>query len=175
MSSIIAHLITDDGEFELPSSASSVISPVVSPKSSSGKASELIDPKKSIIASESAKNVASGLADSSATSAASNLSSGQEKLIKGISHLGTAANIITAVGTVADIASNVMDNREAREMKKQQERNEKDKMKRETKKRKRYRRRSGAHPLSTTGVVQEMFNQSIGHTSYGASRLPGQR
>ena len=171
MSSVIAHLITNDGEFELPSSTASL----VSPKSSSGKVSEFIDPKKSIIASESAKNVAGGLADVSGANAAGDLSSGQEKLIKGFSHLGTAANIITAVGTLADIANNVMDNREAREMKNQQEKNQKEQMKREEKKRKRRRRRNPSHPLNTTGVVQEMFNQSIGHTSYGASRLPGQR
>lgn len=126
--------------------------------------SNLIDPKKSIIAQETAKNIASA-----------KITPMQDKLIKGFSNASTIANIITGVGTVADIANNVMDNREAREMKKQQERNEKEKMKRETKKQKRYRRRSSSHPLSTTGVVQEMFNQSIGHTSYGASRLPGQK
>lgn len=127
------------------------------------KVGDFVDPKDTIAASEAAKNVAN------------KVTPGQEKLIKSFGNLGRIASVITTVGTVTDIANNVMDNREAREMKKQQERNEKDKMKRETKRRKRYRRRSGSHPLSTTGVVQEMFNQSTGHTSYGASRLPGQR
>lgn len=127
------------------------------------KAGEFINPKDTLIAAETAKNVAS------------NVTPGQEKLIKSFGNIGTIANVLTGVGTVADIANNVLDNREARKMKEQQERNQKDKMKRETKKRKRHHRKSSAHPLSTTGVVQEMFNQSTGHTSYGASRLPGRR
>ena len=127
------------------------------------KAGEFIDPSSTIAAAEAAKNATSGV------------TAGQNKLIKSFTGLNKAANIITTVGTLADIANNVMDNREAREMKNQQEKNQKEQMKRETKKRKRRRRRSPSHPLNTTGVVQDMFQQSIGHSSYGASRLPGQR
>lgn len=102
------------------------------------------------------------------------ITSQQDSMINGMSRLGTAASLITGVGTVADIALNVMDNREAEKMKEQQERNVKEQDKQATAKRKKNNRRRKS-PVSSYGVVQEMFNQSIGHTSYGASRLPGQR
>lgn len=98
----------------------------------------------------------------------------QDSIIKG---LGTVSNITTGImitGTVLDIVGNVMDNRESKKMEKQQEKNVKKKEQNALKKRrKRYNR--GRHPLSHTGVVQEMFNQSTGHTRYGASQLPGRR
>lgn len=100
------------------------------------------------------------------------ITAGQSLTLGGIDVISGAAGVITAVGTVLDIANNVSDNREAKKMKKQQEDNIKEKNKR-VKKAKRRKYRKYDSPLSTNGVVQDMFNQSTGHTKYGASTLPG--
>lgn len=100
------------------------------------------------------------------------ITAGQEATLGALNTLKGAATLITTVGTVLDISNNVKNNKEAREMQKEQEQNIIDKEKRIKKaKRKRYRKYNS--PLSTNKVVMDMFDQATGHTRYGASQLPG--
>lgn len=100
------------------------------------------------------------------------ITAGQIKTLKGLKGLDTAINTVMVVGTVLDIAGNLADNREAKKMEREQEKNLRDKDKRAKKSKRKYQRKHKG-PLATSGIVQDMFSQSTGHTRYGASKLPG--
>lgn len=120
--------------------------------------------------SNQAKNVVSKVGDF--VDPSETITANQETILKGLGHLGTAATVLTTVGGVLDIVSNVRDNREAKNMQKEQEKNLKKKQKNQIKGQRKYRRKKN-NPLYTKGMVQQMYDQSTGHTRYGASKLPG--
>lgn len=102
----------------------------------------------------------------------STITAGQDKMISGMGLASTAITGIMAVGTVLDIVSNVSDNREAKKMKKEQERNLVKKEQRTNRAiRKKHMQTSG--PFYQPGMALDMFDQATGHTRYGASKLPG--
>lgn len=103
---------------------------------------------------------------------AETITAGQELTLGVMKYGGTIASTIMTVGTVLDIAGNVKDNKEAKEMKKEQEMKVKAKANKELKKQRKYKRMK-RNPLGTSGMALDMFDQATGHTRYGASKLPG--